>query len=158
LNRRILIVGFGNPLAGDDGAGPAVVARLRGADLPPWARVEDGGSDSLVLPSLHAGEQEIWLVDAIAGGSAPGSIVRLAHDEVLAIPQPHASAHELSLPESLRLLNVTEPRLAAVRYRLWGIEPESVAPLAPMCEAVRQAVEAVTREILRAIEGPSCLH
>jgi len=70
---RILIVGFGNPLAADDGAGPAVVARLLEMNPPAGVRCEDGGSDSLRLPTLWRGEREIWLVDAVARGTPPTS-------------------------------------------------------------------------------------
>ena len=144
----VLVVGFGNPLAGDDGAGPAVVEALHRVGLPPGLRAEDGESDSLRLPSLWRGESEIWLVDALSKGAPPGTVTRLEHDEILAIPQRHATAHLLSLPESLRLIALGWPDMAGVRYRLWGINPASVAILSPMSPAVEAAVQAVAHEIL----------
>jgi hydrogenase maturation protease len=145
----VLVVGFGNSLAGDDGAGPALVERLRKAALPPGARVEDGGSDSLRLSALWQGEREIWLVDALVRKEPPGSIVRLSHEETLSIPQRHATVHHLSLPESLRLIVLTEPAMAGVRYRLWGIVPASIHLGDPMSAPVAAAVELVAGEILR---------
>ena len=145
----VLVVGFGNSLAGDDGAGPALVERLRKAVLPPGARVEDGGSDSLQLSALWQGEREIWLVDALVRKEPPGSIIRLAHDEILSIPQRHATVHHLSLPESLRLIALTEPAMAGVRYRLWGIVPASIHLGDPLSAPVAAAVELVAGEVLR---------
>jgi hydrogenase maturation protease len=146
---RILVVGFGNPLMADDGAGPEVVRRLNAGQLPAGVRVEDGGSDSLRLPGLWRGEAEVWLVDAIASGGQPGSIIRLGHEDVLAVPQRHATAHALSLPEGLRWISLSYPEMAAVRYRLWGIVAGRLALMPGLSEKVVAAVERVVREILR---------
>jgi hydrogenase maturation protease len=142
----VLVVGFGNDLVGDDGCGLAVARRLRGPGAP---RVEEGHSDSLRLPSLWAGEGEIWLVDALVRGAPPGTIHRLSHEELMSIPQRHATAHQLSLPESLRWIAHSYPEMAGVRYRMWGIEPASLTLGEGLSPAVEAAVESVGAEILR---------
>jgi hydrogenase maturation protease len=143
----VLIVGFGNPLVADDGAGPRVIELLVGGGLPSGARAEDGGSDSLRLFSLWQGEDEIWLVDAVRTGAPPGTIVRRTHEEVLAAPQRHATVHLLSLPESLRWLALTYPELAAVRYRFWGIEAGRLVLERRLSEGVERAVTALAAEV-----------
>jgi hydrogenase maturation protease len=146
---RILVVGLGNPLMADDGAGLAVAELLRSRELPPGARAEAGDTDSLRLLSLFRGEAEIWLVDAIQKGTSPGTIHRLFHDEVLSIPQPHAAAHFLSLPESLRWIAAARPEMAGVRYRLFGIEPGTIALSPGLTPPVARAVEALADEIVK---------
>jgi hydrogenase maturation protease len=147
----ILVVGLGNPLMADDGAGVAVAERLRTGALPAGARAEAGDTDSLRLLSLWRGEAEVWLVDAIRRGTPPGTIHRLSHEEVLSIPERHADAHTLSLPENLRLIVAARPDMAGVRYRLWGIEPESVGLSPGLTPRVARAVEAVAEEIVAEI-------
>jgi len=147
----ILIVGFGNPLVGDDGAGPRVVELLRARRLPPGVRAEDGGSDSLRLRSFWQGEKEIWLVDAMRTGAPAGTVHRMAHEQVLAAPQRHATVHQLSLPESLRWLALSDPELAAVRYRFWGIEAERLALEQGLSPVVTLATEALVGELLEAV-------
>jgi hydrogenase maturation protease len=149
----ILIVGFGNRLMADDGAGPAVIERLWTMGLPPVARAEQGESDALRLAGLWRGEEQVWLVDALLGGGEPGSLRRLGHEELLALPQRHATAHHLSLPESLRWLAVAQAGMAGVRYRLWGITPARVEPVEGLSPAVAEAVEIVARELLAALGG-----
>jgi hydrogenase maturation protease len=146
---RILIVGYGNTLMADDGAGSEVVRRLRAGFLPARVRVEDGGADSLRLPGLWRGEDEVWLVDAVVGGGEPGSIIRLGHEEVLAVPQRHATAHALSLPEALRWIRLGFPEMAAVRYRFWGIVTRHLSLLSGLSEEVGAAVDRVVSDILR---------
>jgi len=147
----ILVVGLGNPLMGDDGAGVAVAERLVAAPLPAGARAEAGGTDSLCLLSLWRREAEVWLVDAILRGTPPGTIHRLSHEEVLSIPGRHRGAHSLSLPENLRLIAVARPDMAGVRYRLWGIEPETIGLSPGLTPEVARAVEAVAAEIVAEI-------
>ena len=148
----ILIVGFGNPLMGDDGAGPEVVRRLIAGPLPAGTRVEDGGADSLRLPGIWRGEPEVWLVDAVTGGGEPGSIVRLGHDEVLAVPQRHATAHALSLPEGLRWISLSYPEMAGVRYRFWGMVVRRLSLEPGLSDEVGAAVDRLVPEILRELE------
>lgn len=144
----LLIVGFGNSLMADDGVGPAVVEALRLRRLPPGVRAKDGGSDSLRLSSLWRGEPEIWIVDAVIRGEAPGSIYRLGHDQLIDAPQRHGTAHHLSLPESLRWVAISYPEMAEVRYRMWGVEPEVVEPRPGLSSAVEAAVEKLAGEIV----------
>jgi len=147
---RLLLVGFGNSLAADDGVGPAVVERLREGELPSGLRAEEGGQDALCLAGLWRGEPEVWLVDALIRGAPPGTVHRLEHEELLAIPQRHATAHALSLPECLRWLVLAHPEMAGVRYRLWGVEPGRVAMEEGLSPAVTEAVAGLVGEIRRA--------
>jgi hydrogenase maturation protease len=150
----VLVVGFGSSLMGDDAAGLAVAACLSGSPLPAGVRVEIAGSDSLRLPDLWRGEGHVWLVDALIRGCAAGTVHRLAHDEVLQVPQRHATVHQLSLPESLRWIALSYPEMASVRYRLWGIEPGGLVLAQELTEAVLGAVQRVAEEITR--EAQAC--
>jgi hydrogenase maturation protease len=121
-----------------------VVRRLRdGGGL----RAEEGDADTLRLPSLWRGEGQVWLVDALVRGAPPGTVHRLLHEELLAVPQRHGTAHQLSLPESLRWIALAYPEMAAVRYRLWGIEPSRLALEEGLSPEVAAAVEVVCEEI-----------
>jgi hydrogenase maturation protease len=143
-----LVVGFGNTLAGDDGVGPLVARRLAALDLPSGARVVEARTDALELAGLWHGEPRVWMVDALIRGSAPGTIHRLDHDDVFSVPQRHATVHHLSLPECLRWLAVAEPAMNAVRYRLYGVEPERVGLREGLSPAVAAAAERLVERLL----------
>lgn len=143
----LLVVGFGNALAADDGVGPRVVERLRAEGLPAGMRAEDGGQDALRIADLWGGEEEVWLVDAVVRGAPAGTVHRVEHGELLALPQRHDGAHRLSLPECLRWLALAHPEMAGVRYRLLGVEPGRVGWGAGLSPAVEAAAEALAGEI-----------
>jgi len=142
----ILAVGLGNTLMGDDGCGEAVVALLRRRLALPGFRAVVGGTDVSRLRSVWRGEPEVWLIDAFVGGHVPGTLLRLGYAELRALAQRHEGAHSLSLPECLRWLALGDPELAAVRFRLWGIEPLRIAP-GPLSDVVARAAVRVAGEI-----------
>jgi hydrogenase maturation protease len=147
----VLIIGFGNELMGDDGAGPATIRELAAQPLPPGVRVEDGGTDALTLPGWWRGEREIWIIDAVRAGQPPGTIHRLDHEATLSLTAASSSCHHLSLPECLRWIAHAYPQMGAVRYRLWGIEAASVTPGAGLSAPVSCAVSQVTGEVHAAL-------
>ncbi len=81
-----LLVGIGNPERGDDGAGPAVAARVAALDLPGVRVVPLAAPTRLI--ELWAGESHVVVVDAVLatrdGGNA-GDIdeVEDVEDQVL---------------------------------------------------------------------------
>jgi hydrogenase maturation protease len=122
----LLVLGLGNVLCGDDGAGPAVVGRLAaGWDTPIGARVADGGTLGLSLLALLSDCDSVILVDAVrVPGLAPGTIVRLTGKEVPAAARDQLSVHQVGvadLLEALHLLGRTPRKLV-----LFGVVPESV--------------------------------
>lgn len=149
----LLVVGFGNGLVGDDGVGPAVLDCLSAIGVPPGVRLVDGGQDALRLPSWWRGETDVWLVDALIRGAEPGCIHRVEHDDLLSIPQHHGTAHQLALPECLRLLEFAWPAMAGVRYRLFGVEPECLDLREGLSPRVRLVVPELAGEILEAAQA-----
>ncbi|RLE29242.1 MAG: hypothetical protein DRJ61_14970 [Acidobacteria bacterium] len=150
MSATILVVGFGNTLMGDDGVGPMVIRELARRTLPANLRVVECGSDSLILPSFWQGEDKIWMVDALVRRDPAGTIHTLSHDQVISIPQRHATVHHLSLPEGLRWINLTYPDMQGVNYRLWGIEPDGLDLGERLSPSVEEAVSIVADRIIDA--------
>jgi hydrogenase maturation protease len=153
MSGRVLVIAFGNPLVGDDGAGPAVALAIAGQPPLPGVRIEDGGTDVLTLPSWWRGEAEVWIIDAVRAGAPPGTIHRLDHDTILSLPQTTASLHHLSIPECLRWILHAFPEMRGVRFRLWGIEPSEVRTGVGLSAPVASAVAEVAAELRAALSG-----
>lgn len=144
----MLILGCGNQDRGDDGAGVAVVRRLR--ELGVDAVEHDG--DMLALVDAWSGSGEVVLVDAAVSGAAPGSItVWNANASVLPAAIFRCSTHAFGVAEGVELARAMG-RLPA-RLTLYGIEGASFDQGAPLSPAVAEAVERVAQEI--AAGGPS---
>ena len=149
-NRNLLIVGFGNPLMGDDGIGPAVVRHLSRLELAAPVACHEL-SDILHLPAVWSEQQEVWMIDAVIGGEPPGTIHRIAHDDVLSLTHRADTVHHLGLTEGLRWILHAHPEMARVRFYLWGVEPETVSPIEALSEIVDKAVRCLVNELSVAI-------
>ena len=150
-NRTLLIVGFGNPLMGDDGIGPAVVRHLSHLELPTSIACHEL-SDILHLPAVWSDQQEVWMVDAVISGEPPGTIHRKAHGDVLSLTHRAATVHHLGLTEGLRWTLHAHPEMARVRFDLWGVEPQTVSPVEALSEIVAEAVRRLVEELSVAIQ------
>ncbi|WP_197463668.1 hydrogenase maturation protease [Desulfuromonas sp. DDH964] len=139
------MIGVGNPLAGDDGVGIAVIEELEREGVAPGVEVIDGGTGGLTLLSLMAGARAVLLVDALAMGRAPGSVAGFRYEAgVFRADGAGLSLHQAGLGEVLALAaELGElPELFIV-----GIEPESLelgqGLSEPVAAALPQAVAAV---------------
>jgi len=137
----IVVIGVGNEYRSDDGAGIAVVRRLR-ALFPTEVRVWEESGEGAAL--IEAWKDATWvvLVDAARSGVPPGTIHRL---DARAAPVPtgffHYSTHAFSVAEAVELarsLNQLPAHLI-----VYGIEGENFAAGVELSCAVKQGVEAV---------------
>jgi len=71
---RPLVVGIGNPLAGDDAAGRFVARQLSAHDVP-FDVAESSGDAADLLPLLQA-RDDVIIVDACHSGAKPGTVFR----------------------------------------------------------------------------------
>jgi hydrogenase maturation protease len=143
---RLLIVGCGNPAAGDDGAGVEIVRRLSelgdcGCDL----RAET--APSVELLDIFSLADVILFVDAVTCGGVPGTLclTPLPSKELAPRALGSLSSHGWGLVETLKLahaLGRTVPRLF-----LLGIEAGTVTRGAPRSPAVEQAIALVVERV-----------
>ena len=150
---RILVLGLGNPLLGDDAVGLKVAAlvrdRLKGV---PGVDVEEEEAGGLRLMERMTGYDRVVLVDAAVTGGTPGEVRRLAPDDLPT--QRTATAHGIDLPSALVLgRQLGYPMPAEVT--IVAIEAESVLEfrhdMTPaVAAAVEPAVAAVLEELARA--------
>jgi len=81
-NSTTLVLGIGNVLRKDDGAGVRVVELLRERDLPDSVRLLDGGTAGLDLLPYLEGANRIIIVDALLSDRPAGTITVLSGDKV----------------------------------------------------------------------------
>lgn len=98
----LLVLGLGNLLCGDDGAGVAAVVRLSARyEAPAGVSVLDGGTLGLsLLPYLQRARHAI-LVDAVAASAPPGTLVRLTGDDVASAATHRLSPHQVGVADLL---------------------------------------------------------
>jgi hydrogenase maturation protease len=121
---RITILGVGNILLSDEGVGIRVVERLdQRYEFPENVQVLDGGVLGLHLLGLISETDHLIVVDAVCHRKAPGSLYRLAGEEIPKRVLAKNSLHQVDLLEALTLAAAIGPTPETV---VVGIEPVDI--------------------------------
>ena len=97
---KILILGIGNVLMGDEGIGVHVVNSLERTVLPEGVEILDGGTGSFLLLEPMQKAKRVVLIDAAIDGAEPGSVRRLRPRFSVDYPQT-LTAHDIGLKDLL---------------------------------------------------------
>ena len=144
---KALVIGIGNLMRGDDGAGPAV-ARLLWAMLPPDIDVIEHTGEGTSLMDLWRGVERVILIDATRSGSAPGTIHRV---DVIDGPLPTSlfpcSTHGFGVAEAVKMARALHE--LPPQFVIYGIEAEQFAEGSGLSASLSAAIEAVAEQIVR---------
>lgn len=145
---KVLILGIGNILMGDEGVGVHVVNSLEKAALPADVEVLDGGVGSFLLLEPMQDADKVILIDATIDGQTAGSIRRITPKYSEDYPKT-LTAHDIGLKD---LIDV---------FYLLGDSPEvtlfavSIPPLQDMhmelSPELEQSVPRVARMVMEEV-------
>ena len=145
--KRVLILGLGNPLLGDEGIGVRVVEELKGRELPDGVAIVEGGTAGLGLIGLMEGYQRVIIVDAADMGRSPGCVVRFTPLEAqFKTAEAPLSLHQIGLGEMLALAGALE--VAPAELVIIGVQPSQVEMGAGLSPEVEGAIPQIIRTIL----------
>lgn len=149
---RVLVLGIGNLVMSDDGAGVRVVQKLqREYRFPVGVEIMDGGTLGLdLLPKLE-GVGRLIVVDAVETGGEPGSCVRLAGEELPIALETKVSPHQMGLKDLLsvaELLGHLPGEMVLV-----GVQPGSIEMDTELTAAVEEKIDELTAMVLLELDA-----
>lgn len=139
------VIGVGNALRQDDGAGPAVVRQLSGR-IPAGVQLLCHHGEGVDLLHLWQGAKQVVIVDAVCAGAVVGTIYRF---EATREPLPKAvfasSSHLFGVADAVELAR----NLDRLPEQLWvyGIEGMCFGYGEGLSPAVAVAVAVVAGEV-----------
>lgn len=144
----ILVLGLGNLVMTDDALGSRSVQELeKRYRFPERVTLLDGGTLGLdLLPRLE-GIDQLLVIDALQMGAEPGSVFRLAGEEVPRAFANKLSVHQMGLQDLLAVAELQghlPPQLV-----VWGAQSESIEMGMEMTAAVVAAMEQVVAGVVR---------
>ncbi len=159
---NVLVLGLGNPLRGDDGVGPRVVAELERCELPEGVEVLDGGTGGLDLLQIIEGREQVVIVDAAqvdAQGQVltPGQFVRFAPDEARLASLPGdpstrcLSFHHAGVADVLDLARALGRPLP--RIVIFAVQPEQIGWGEGLSADVERKLPALVDAVLDEVNG-----
>lgn len=148
----MLIIGCGNRDRGDDAAGILVAEKLR--DLTAEAdnvTIEFCSGEATELVELWSTDDEVIVVDAVAGDAPAGTIHRWQSDIPATTRSASASTHGFGLREAIPLAQIMGrlPKSLQI-YGIEGRQFEVSAGISPEVQrATEQAAQEIRAEIVR---------
>lgn len=157
MTTSITVLGIGNILLQDDGFGVKAVARLQEEyDFPAQVTLLDGGTLGTELTYFLRATERLVVLDAVAGGKAPGTWYEFTGAAVEAYFTHKVSLHDVGLRDVLAALAVTGRSLPETV--IFGVEPASIAvglELSPPVAAMLPRAVAATVSQLAAWQAPA---
>ncbi|MBZ5699273.1 MAG: HyaD/HybD family hydrogenase maturation endopeptidase [Acidobacteriia bacterium] len=148
---KITVVGVGNTIHSDDGAGVHALERLRGDPrLPSNVTLIDGGTHGIELLAYIHDSSRLLLLDAVDVGERAGTLVRMADSELRGLACG-ASVHQLGVADLLATLPLVSEM--AREIVLLGVQPASTdwgtELSAPVEAALGPLVDAAVEQLFR---------
>jgi len=142
LQGKVLIVGIGNPLRGDDGVGPEIIKRLN-KPLPSLFLFDVGEVPENYLGKIVKQKPDtIVLIDAVDFGSSPGTIKIIEKDD---IKDESLSTHNASLNLVAKYLQ----KETSADVFLLGIQPKTTEFGREISRPVKESLEKIVRMLER---------
>jgi len=144
---KVVILGIGNSLRGDDGVGPYIIKNLKLPITNYQLQTFDCGEmpENFLQPVIEAKPDILILVDCADFGGKPGEVKQLTPSQVI---RSGLSTHSMSL--KLFLDRVGEDTNAQII--VLGIQPQTIAFGEGLSEPVKNSLKDVEREIKSILE------
>ncbi len=142
---KIAVVGVGNILMGDEGAGIAVVEELRRRNVN--VDLHDCGTMGVDILNTISEYDKVIIVDAVKGFGTPGEVVKIKPREIEC--GRILCLHDINIPFLLKLAEcvMKVPEIVVI-----GIEVERIGEGVGLSESVKNAVNKAVEFVLEEIE------
>jgi len=121
---NILVLGIGNLLLSDEGAGIKAVAELKHRyNCSDAVEIIDGGTMGLELLPYFEKRSHVLIIDAVKTGKDPGTIVRI--EDPPAFFSSKTSPHQIGLADVMGIAAISGSMPQHIT--LFGIEPEDLS-------------------------------
>lgn len=146
-NPKVLVLGIGNILMGDEGIGVHVVNAVEKTDLPQGVECLDGGTGSFLLLGPMQNAEKVILIDATIDGADAGTVRRLRPKYSADYPRT-LTAHDIGLKDLLDAFYLLGRQ--APEVTLFAI---SIAALQDMKMELSPQLESVVPQIAALVEN-----
>jgi len=144
---KAVVLGVGNVILADEGVGVRVIDALeRDYVLPPGVTAIDAGTSGMEMLEDLSHLDFLLVVDAIAAGQPPATLVRLAGDEVPVFFRRNLSPHGIGLSDVLASLEFmgAEPKETVIL----GVQPVSLELSTDLTPAIAACVPKLLAQVV----------
>ena len=144
-DKPLVIIGFGNPLLLDEGAGIKSVEELDKRNLPDNVTLIDGGTSGLdIIPYLEEFDQVI-IIDCVKIPASENGFVEFYLDDVELNENDPFTVHELNVNSTIKLMEALEMNIPNIYF--FGVHPQNIDYGIGLSDSVEQSVQQIVNKI-----------
>lgn len=151
---RILVLGIGNYLMGDEGVGVHTIHALSKVDLPETVDLLDGGTGSFDLMPIIAKYSYVIFIDATMDMQPPGTVSVIYPKFAKDFPTV-LSAHDVGLKDMIDALEFKEelPEIALITISIIEMVPMTIDLTPNIQKSLPKLIEKVNEVISKKIRN-----
>ena len=143
-SNKILVLGIGNYLMGDEGVGVHIVQKMEKMDLPDYVEVLDGGTGGFFLMNVFDDYGKVIFLDATMDGKKGGTIALLKPKFAADFPKV-LSVHDVGLKDMVEALYLQDklPEMHLITISVEGIQPMTIEMTQDVENSIPKAIETI---------------
>lgn len=140
-DHKVLVMGIGNYLMGDEGVGVHIAKAMEQMDLPPYVDVIDGGTGGFNLMGYFDEYPAVIVVDATMDGKPTGTIRSLRPKFASDFP-PSLSVHDVGLKDMVDVVYLKDriPYIHLVTISIDEVKPMTIEMSEPVKASLNDAI------------------
>jgi len=145
---KVMVLGVGNELLGDEGIGVHVVRELAGQNFTFPVEIIEAGT----VPDCWQREEpvsKLIVIDAVRGGGEPGAIYRFSPGDVEFETCLTTSIHQLSFVDSFKLSEISGNKPEEIV--IIGVEPKKITWGTELSDELRSRISDVVKTVLKEV-------
>jgi len=148
MEKKVAVIGIGNILMGDEGAGVEVIKQLEKRGCAGDVELIDAGTAFFSIVSDLNRFDKLIIVDVAKGGKKPGTVYRLKMDDIRS-GGSSISLHDMGVVESLKLESLVG--MVPEEIVFFGIEPKNVELTMEISLPVKRKIAYVVDKIIEEV-------
>ncbi len=143
-SNKVLVLGIGNYLMGDEGVGVHIVQQMEKMNLPHYVDVLDGGTGGFFLMNVFDDYGKVIFLDATMDGKKGGTIALLKPKFAADFPKA-LSVHDVGLKDMVEALYLQDilPEMHLVTISVEGIQPMTIEMTKNVENSIPKAIETI---------------
>ncbi len=147
MSKKIVVVGVGNILMGDEGIGVVLVNLLEKNKYTEKIDFIDAGTSFFNVVSSLRNYDKVIIIDTVYGGKAPGTLYRFEINDIEETGiNGMLSLHDFGVMQSIKLEKLVGGFPEDIVF--FGIEPKSIDLSMELSDEVQEKVEQIINKIV----------
>jgi hydrogenase maturation protease len=149
MAKVVAVIGIGNILMADEGAGVEALKLLMERDVPEHVEIIDAGTAFFAIVSDLVQYEKLIILDVARGGQPPGTVYRFSLDDVKG-DDVLLSLHDIGVVDALRMEKLVGKVPEDIVF--FGIEPQKVELSIGLSSSVQSGLRRMVDRVVEELE------